>query len=91
MADKFGMLGGTDNTAPLKPGESRTFMREDRTTWTLHRTERPYQYDLADAYTASLRERGNRSMMWAAFPNGDLKLVSTRDWSPPKSELVPPR
>lgn len=91
MADRFGMLGGKQDATPLMPGQSRTFTREDGTTWTLHRTDRPYHYDLADAYTAGLRERGNRSMAWAAYPNGDLKLVSTRDWSPPSSQLVPPR
>lgn len=42
---------------------------------TIHRTGRPYAYDLADAYNAVLSDGSRqRGVEWTVLPNGELHL-----------------
>ena len=69
--------GGGD----LNPGEVRTILAKDRETKetvktiTLHRTNRPYVFDLRDAYNdARTREALARGVEWYVNRAGDLKI-----------------
>jgi hypothetical protein len=77
-------LNGAGGARPPEPGESRTFT----STWpgpsgatkttTIHRTDRPYVVDLADAYNATLSERARQlGLLWQVTRTGELKLDFT--------------
>lgn len=81
MANPLGGSGGTGDDGSLRPGESRSYTAKDKKTgeearqFTVHRTDRPYVFDLCDAYNASLKpEARERGLQWRVLPNGELKL-----------------
>lgn len=68
---------GGSGGGPMNPGDVRTIHAKDpktgeiTKTFTLHRTARPYAYDLADAYNAELTRD---DIEWAVGENDQIYL-----------------
>lgn len=79
---------------PMKPGDVRTIQPKDpktgeiTKTFTLHRTDRPYVYDLCDAYNDA---RTRFDIIWIVAANGELKLVDDLDWQRSRTEEISKR
>ena len=62
----------------MKPGDVFTFQCDDKTMMAITRTDRPYHFDLADAYNAKLALKGEKEKepvyRWIAYDNGGLAL-----------------
>lgn len=72
-----GSHSGSGGDGPMKPGDTKTIVAKDPKTgevvrtYTLVRTERPYVYDLCDAYNGS---RTKADVEWYVTHTGELKL-----------------
>lgn len=72
--------GQRQRETPLRYGEMRTFSARDRNgdvlkTITVCRTDRPYIYDLCDAYNEARDASSiDRGLEWYIGANGELKL-----------------
>lgn len=55
------------------------------------RGPRGKEIDLAAKYNARLASEGKRGMKWIYDAGGQLKLISTKQFEPPKREMIPPR
>lgn len=55
------------------------------------RGPRGKEVDLAAKYNAHLASEGKRGMKWIYDASGQLKLISTKQFEPPKREMIPPR
>lgn len=65
----------------MRPGEKKTWTVKDKDTGAVVRTvnltrsNRPYVYDLCDAYNDSMAaDAVARGCRWEVMPNGELKL-----------------
>lgn len=68
----------------MKPGDTRTWSTESK-TYTLTRTDRPYAYDLCDAYN---KARTRDDLEFYVDPNGNVKMGTPEAFTKRHTEAI---
>lgn len=94
MANPFTLEHPTSGAGTVEPGDVRAVVAKDKNgtivkTLTIHRTERPYAYDLCDAYNEAIspaaRERG---LAYYVTDSGEVKLGDSVQFSRWNTEAI---